>query len=56
MGLTAFRIKDSQIQEWYNKKQNKSETNRTALRMLYESELQKNYAKQEKKLEVEIIG
>lgn len=50
MTLTAFRINEPEIETWYNKKKNKSDTTRKALKMLYQKELQEEYAKQKPKI------
>jgi len=46
------RITDPDIQSWLNTKKNKSDTTRKALRLLYQSELQQKYTKQDKKIVV----
>lgn len=46
------RINEPEIQEWLNKKKNKSKTHRQALRLLYQKELQDNFKKQDKKPEL----
>ena len=56
MTLTAFRINEPEIEQWYNKKKNKSDTTRKALQLLYQKELQEQYSKQDSKIKVKIIG
>ena len=51
MTLSAFRINEPEIEQWYNKKKNKSDTTRKALKMLYQNELQDDY----KQLDLKIV-
>ena len=52
MTLSAFRINEPEIEQWYNKKKNKSDTTRKALKMLYQKELQDDYKQQDLKIVV----
>jgi len=50
--LTAFRINEPEVEEWYKTKKNKSETMRKALKELYQKEMQEQYKKQGTKPEL----
>jgi len=56
MGLSAFRLNDKELEEWYNRQTNKSKTIRLALELFRQKELQKTFDKQEKKIEVIRLG
>jgi len=56
MARADTKILDPDVAEWFERKGNKSELTRRALKLLYQQEITELKLKQNKKLEVEIIG